>query len=103
MNAIEAGQLASTTLKQINEGDFWARARWGVKGTSVAEDGTLILRCLRGFYISVTLDTTDLYTVKIHKLKGGRNLHVVELAKREGVEVSTLVRTIDGMFNQVAK
>lgn len=105
MDRIEAGQIASTTLRQINEGDFWASsaARWGVKGTSAAEDGTLVLRCLRNLYISITLDGEDLYVIKITKLKTGKHFGLEELAQTAGISNAALVRTIDSMYDRVAK
>ncbi len=105
--AAERQEIAATILAQINAGDFWARARWGVK-QMVATEHTpqgagrpqpgLLLNCTRGIKILVTLAPSDTYTVELGRL--GRETFDLRVEGRaEDVYAEDLARAIDREFS----
>jgi len=115
-SAAERQEIANTIIAQINAGDFWARARWGVRvmiaterayGEGLGRDGAsvvvrpgLMLCCNRGIKIIVTLDPSDTYSIELGRMgRGAKRFDFRVEGEATEVYADDLARVIDREFS----
>ena len=100
----DSQQVAETILQQINAGDFWARARWGVKtALSTERHGApaLMLNCTKGIKIIVRLNANDTYDVEVGRMgRGVERFDYKVAAEASEVYAEDLARVIDLTFSE---